>query len=310
MGSGPKFSIRKQSIAVFADRGRGGEKVHTGFPLKPDFDVPNYHELSRFDEDLSFSGDISARENLKFNCSRFDHGGWVIDEGRLNDLSELIELEHNLDDKLEIDDTKSFFNNLRIIRANRERDGCSSSTASKHNLPESSSSVQEEVFAQGNHWNSTIEPAPQKQGSEHDYPYISKYNSQHTLLNNKEFQKEIERFTEDSKNREKQLKNEIQELKAEAERKEYLREKRADHHKKLKARVKEICRFVNNDSEVNERSSTVEMNMTESTAKTIDWSKSVPIPVRRIKIERIRDLVHDAIFLLSESDSEDEEFVK
>ena len=291
-----KFLVGKQSIAVISNRIKGFNKTLTSLKLKPDFDVPAYNNLSRFDEDLSFSGDVSARENIKFNCQRFDDGGWVLDENRVNDLSSLIEIEHNLDDCLEIENPKAFFNNLRIIRANRERNGSSSSAPSVHNLPESSSSVQEEVFAQGNSWNATMRLAKN-----------SDYNDRHDLMNNKEIMTEIENFKEESKEREDKLKQEIEKLKFEVERSEHLRKNKENQYKRLRSRVKAIHHFVYDESKVNEQSSTVEVEFSEATVRAIDWSKPVPVQVKRFKIEHLSDLVDHAIFQISDSDTEDDE---
>ena len=287
-----KFSVGRESIKVFANRSQGGTKVLAPLKLKPEFDVPNYNSLSKFDEDLCFSSGVSARDNIKFNCSRFDHGGWIIDENRKRDLSSLIEIEHNLDDLLEIEDPKSFFRNLRIIRANQGRNGSESSVASDNRLPESNSSIHEEVFAQGNEYERTIR-----------YP---SYNDQHTLMNNKEIQDEIARFKEETKNREEAFKNEIESLKLEVERSEFVKNKVKKHFKSLSTRVKKICAFVNNKSEVNEQSSTIEIKLSENVAQTIDLSKPIPVQIRRVKIERIIDLVDDAMFLIG-SDSEDDD---
>ena len=292
-----KFAIGRESIKVFANRSLGGKKVLKPLLLEPEFDVPDYFSLSKFDEDLCFSSDVSARDNIKFNCSRFDNGGWIIDENRKNDLSSLIELEHSLDDKLQIDDPKTFFRNLRIIRANQGRNGSESSNASVNILPESSSSIQEEVFAQGNDFETTI-----------SYPFVSNYDNQFDLMNNKDIQDEIKRFKEETKNKEEAYKREIESLKSEVERSNFVKIKVQKHFKSLSTRVKKICEFVNNKSGDHEQSSTVEIKFPENAADTVDFSKPIPVQIKRVKIERIIDLVDDAMFLIGGDTSDEDEY--
>ena len=304
-----RFDIGKQTIAVLASRGK---KEATGFILKPDNKVPTYDSLSKFDQDLSFCADVSLKDNIKYNCSRFDNGGWVIDTVRMDDLLAHIGLKYNLDEKVVVDDPKVFFGELRQIMAERiaEFENNPNIIPERVELPESSTSFSEERYAQGDHWTAMIVCEQEKMKlPEEDitksYPFVSAYNSENTLMNNAEVVAEIEKFKLEAFQKEKSNRERVRKLLEENEKEIKATKKVRGSYDNLKSKVRNVIRFVNDESNIN-RESVEFIKISENTAKTIDFKQKIPVKINRVKIERIRDMMDEIMWTFSCSESEDE----
>lgn len=295
-----RFEIGKQTISVLANnKYRGNNNPLQPFKLKPDRELPRYAGLSRFDEDLSFVSNVTLGENVRFNCSRYENEGWVFDTVRMQELHALLQQEYSLDEKVEINDPKSFFRNLRITKANyeREQNSSSSSRASRHQLPESSSSISEDNFAQGNHWQGT--PVYQHK-DEFTGLQKSDYNQQYSLMNNGEFTAEFDKFKAEARERDLENKEVIKKLQFKVEQKE-------NKYQKLKTSVKAIGSFVNGPKLMNEVESEINIHLNKRIVDSIDYTKPVPFKYSRVRIERIRDLYDHAMWCMSASDTSEDE---
>ena len=282
-----KHEIGKQAIEAYSTG-----KTLKPFDLKPENEHPRYATLSRFDADLSFVSTSTLGENIRFNCSRFDDGGWVFDTVRMQELHELVEQEYSLDEKIEIDDVKQFFGNLRLLKFIKFQE--STSKASEIELPKSSSSKSK----------ASNVSLPRSEPDEYDEILQienADYNLEHSLMNNGEFQAEIRKIEEDTRNRESDYQHKIKNLENKITKKD-------NEYRNLCSKVKKISQFVNSDKLMNERETFVNIHLNEKILDTIDFDKPIPMRVPRVRIERIIDLVDNAMWLIpSDNDTEDEE---
>ena len=300
-----RLKIGEQAVRAFTSK---GDVQLAGYELSTDREVPSYYNVAKGDDMLNFTNDnVTLREQIWFNCSRYEHDRQeaVFDGCRVQELSKLLELDYNLEANIKIDNPKAVLKELRVRKLNLDLNNSeSSSKASNNLLPESVSEVSQNSLAQGENYRSTFAPGTQEIADDF---MASNYNLQNSLINNGDLIKEIDIFQRDARNAERDFKKQIDDLKIALvdadnrifnERSKYLA---------LKSSIKKVDKFVSGESEKIERESILEFELSKNTAKTLDFNQKIPVPVKRIKIERIRNMLTDTLMFCTDNEESDDE---